>query len=215
MHPLRKKIPHTRTIMKDKIIAKASQMFMSLGFKSVTMDDIASEMGISKKTIYAHFSNKETIIAVVTDAIFEEVSDEINCISGLEKNPIEELYDIKKRVMEHMRNEKTSPWYQLQKYYPAIHQNIKNRQFNFMQECVVKNLLRGMEQQLYRENLDVQFVSRIYFNGVTGIKEENLFPPTMFEGQHLFEMYLEYHLRGIVTPNGRKILNTLIHSNQD
>lgn len=201
--------------MKDKIVKKASEMFMSLGFKSVTMDDIASEMGISKKTIYAHFSNKETIVAVVTDAIFEDISSEINCICSLEKNPIEELYDIKKCVMEHMRNEKTSPSYQLQKYYPAIFQNIKKRQFNFMQECVVKNLQRGLEHKLYRENLDVQFVSRIYFNGLTGIKENELFPTTMFEGRALYEMYLEYHLRGIVTPEGRKILNSLIQSNQD
>lgn len=201
--------------MKEKIIEKATEMFMTLGFKSVTMDDIAAEMGISKKTIYAHFSNKETIIAVTTDAIFEQVSHTINCIADLEKNPIEELYDIKKCVMDHMRNEKTSPNHQLQKYYPAIYQNIKSRQFNFMQECVVKNLQRGLELQLYRENIDVQFVSRIYFNGVTGIKEDALFPHTMFEGRALFDMYLEYHLRGIVTPKGRKILNELIHSNQD
>ncbi|RDK88288.1 TetR/AcrR family transcriptional regulator [Marinirhabdus gelatinilytica] len=201
--------------MKDKIIEKASEMFLTLGFKSVTMDDIASEMGISKKTIYAHFNNKETIIAVVTDSIFEEVSKDIDCICALEQNPIEEIYEIKKRVLEHMRNEKTSPWHQLQKYYPTIFQNIKNRQCSFMQECVVKNLHRGIEQGLFRNNIDVQFVSRIYFNGVTGIKDSNLFPISMFNGSHLYEMFLEYHLRGIVTPEGRKILNNLIHSNQD
>jgi AcrR family transcriptional regulator len=201
--------------MKEKIIQIASNMFMSLGFKSVTMDDIAAEMGISKKTIYAHFNNKETIIAVTTDAIFEQVSSKINCICDLEKNPIEEIYDIKKCVMEHMRDEKTSPWHQLQKYYPSIYKNIKTRQFNFMQQCVVKNLHRGLDQQLYRENIDVQFVSRIYFNGITGIKEEILFPAAMFNGGTLYEMYLEYHLRGIVTPKGRTILNTLIQSTQD
>jgi len=201
--------------MKEKIIEKASEMFMSLGFKSVTMDDIAAEMGISKKTIYTHFNNKETIIAVVTDAIFEKVSQDIDCICELDKNPIEETYDIKKRVMEHMRDEKQSPWHQLQKYYPVIYQNIKNRQFSFMQECVVKNLNKGIEQKLFRENIDVQFVARIYFNGVMGIKDNNLFPASMFAGSALYEMFLEYHLRGIVTPEGRKILNQLIHSNQD
>ena len=201
--------------MKDAIINKASEMFMTLGFKSVTMDDIAQEMGISKKTIYTHFNNKETIIAVVTDAVFEKVSHDINCICELKKNPIEETYEIKKRVMEHMRNEKTSPWFQLQKYYPAIYQNIKRRQFSFMQECVVNNLHRGIEQGLFRPNIDVQFVSRIYFNGVTGIKEESVFPSSMFEGRALYEMFLEYHLRGIVTTKGRNILNQLIDSNQD
>ena len=201
--------------MKKNIILKATELFMKLGFKSVTMDDIAKEMGISKKTIYSHFSNKETIIAVVTDHVFEIVCEDIDAICDLNQNPIQELYAIKKRVMQYMQKEKASPTYQLQKYYPAIYNNIKQRQFSYMQQCVVKNLNRGLEQDLYRQNIEVQFVARIYFNGITGIKEESLFPHTMYEGETLYEMYLEYHLRGIVTPKGRNILNQMIQSNQD
>jgi AcrR family transcriptional regulator len=201
--------------MKKNIILKATELFMKLGFKSVTMDDIAKEMGISKKTIYTHFNNKETIIGVVTDHVFETVCDDIDAICDLNQNPIQELYAIKKRVMQYMQKEKASPTYQLQKYYPAIYNNIKQRQFSYMQQCVVKNLNRGLEQDLYRQNIEVQFVARIYFNGITGIKEESLFPHTMYEGETLYEMYLEYHLRGIVTPKGRNILNQLIQSNQD
>ena len=201
--------------MKKNIILKATELFMKLGFKSVTMDDIAKEMGISKKTIYSHFSNKETVIAVVTDHVFEIVCEDIDAICDLNQNPIQELYAIKKRVMQYMQKEKASPTYQLQKYYPAIYNNIKQRQFSYMQQCVVKNLNRGLEQDLYRQNIEVQFVARIYFNGITGIKEESLFPHTMYEGETLYEMYLEYHLRGIVTPKGRNILNQMIQSNQD
>jgi len=193
----------------------ATELFMKLGFKSVTMDDIAKEMGISKKTIYTHFNNKETIIGVVTDHVFETVCHDIDAICDLNQNPIQELYAIKKRVMQYMQKEKASPTYQLQKYYPAIYNNIKQRQFSYMQQCVVKNLNRGLEQDLYRQNIEVQFVARIYFNGITGIKEESLFPHTMYEGETLYEMYLEYHLRGIVTPKGRNILNQMIQSNQD
>jgi len=201
--------------MKKNIILKATELFMKLGFKSVTMDDIAKEMGISKKTIYTHFNNKETIIGVVTDHVFETVCHDIDAICDLNQNPIQELYAIKKRVMQYMQKEKASPTYQLQKYYPTIYNNIKQRQFSYMQQCVVKNLHRGLEQDLYRKNIEVQFVARIYFNGITGIKEESLFPHTMFEGETLYEMYLEYHLRGIVTPKGRNILKKLIQSNQD
>tara|TARA_B110000003_G_scaffold264818_1_gene290000 strand:- start:709 stop:1314 length:606 start_codon:yes stop_codon:yes gene_type:complete len=201
--------------MKKNIILKATELFMKLGFKSVTMDDIAKEMGISKKTIYIHFSNKETVVAVVTDHVFEVVCEDIDAICDLGQNPIEELYAIKKRVMQYMQKEKASPWYQLQKYYPSIYDNIKKRQFGYMQQCVVKNLNKGLDQDLYRKNIEVQFVARIYFNGITGIKEESLFPHTMYEGETLYEMYLEYHLRGIVTPKGRNILNQLIQSNQD
>ena len=201
--------------MKEKIVKKAEELFLTLGFKSITMDDIANAMGISKKTIYTHFNNKETIIGVVTDHVFETVCEDIDAICDLNQNPIQELYAIKKRVMQYMQKEKASPTYQLQKYYPAIYNNIKQRQFSYMQQCVVKNLNRGLEQDLYRQNIEVQFVARIYFNGITGIKEESLFPHTMYEGETLYEMYLEYHLRGIVTPKGRNILNQMIQSNQD
>jgi AcrR family transcriptional regulator len=188
---------------------------MTLGFKSVTMDDIANEMGISKKTIYTHFNNKQTIVTVVTNHVFEAVCYDIDHICTLNKNPIEEIYEIKKRVMEYMQKEQASPWFQLQKYYPTIYGNIKERQFGFMQECVVNNILKGLELGLYRSNIDVQFVARIYFNGITGIKDNNLFPTTMFNAEDLYEMYLEYHLRGIVTPAGRKKLNQLIETQQD
>ena len=201
--------------MRENIILKSEELFLSLGFKSVTMDDIANAIGISKKTIYTHFNNKETIIGVVTDHVFETVCHDIDAICDLNQNPIQELYAIKKRVMQYMQKEKASPTYQLQKYYPAIYNNIKQRQFSYMQQCVVKNLNRGLEQDLYRQNIEVQFVARIYFNGITGIKEESLFPHTMYEGETLYEMYLEYHLRGIVTPKGRNILNQMIQSNQD
>jgi len=204
-----------KLIMKQKIIQKATELFLNLGFKSVTMDDIAAKMGISKKTIYIHFSNKKDIVAVVTDSIFEQVSSDIDKICALEQNPIEEIYEIKKRVIHHMRNEKASPWYQLEKYYPKIYNSIKKRQFNYMQNCVITNLNRGLKEGLFRENINVQFVARIYFNGVTTIKDEELFPITMFGGNALFEMFLEYHLRGIVTPKGRKILNHIIQSNQE
>ncbi|GAB5401111.1 MAG: TetR/AcrR family transcriptional regulator [Aureisphaera sp.] len=178
------------------------------------MDDIAQSMAISKKTIYSHFANKEAIVAVVVDNLFEEVSHGIDCICDLKLNPIEEIYEIKKLVMHHMRNEKSSPWYQLRKYYPKIHDSVKKRQFNYMQECVVDNLNRGLDQGLFRENIDVQFVSRIYFVGVSGIKDDDLFPTSMFDPSELYGMFLEYHLRGIVTPKGREILNKIIHSNQ-
>jgi len=201
--------------MKNKILHTATDLFLNQGFKSVTMDDIAQHMAISKKTIYSHFNNKESIVDAVTDVIFENVSCGIDTICEQDHNPIEEVYEIKKLVMHHMRNEKTSPWYQLQKYYPKTYASIKKRQFTYMQQCVTDNLRRGLELGLFRNNIDVEFVSRIYFMGVTGIKDNQLFPNEMFDGETLYEQFLEYHLRGIVTPKGRKILNNIIHSTID
>ncbi|WP_396602350.1 TetR/AcrR family transcriptional regulator [Algibacter sp. R77976] len=200
--------------MREKITHKAAEMFLTLGFKSVTMDDIAHELGISKKTIYVHFKNKIKLVEAVTFEVFESISEGIDGICNTSLNPIEELYDIKMFVMQHLKGEKTSPQYQLKKYYPKIYDVLKFKQFEKMQDCVKKSLQKGIDTGLFRSNIDVEFISRMYFNGMTGIKDERLFPHEMFTINYLMESYLEYHLRAIVTENGIQILNKFITSNQ-
>ena len=201
--------------MKEKIIQKATEMFLNLGFKSITMDDLAHELGISKKTIYSHFKNKTDLVQQSAMSMTDFITCGIDDIVALEKNPIEELYEIKRFVMVHLKDEKSSPLYQLQKYYPKIYTSLKEVQFECTHRCVVKNVKRGMEMGIYRDNLNVEFVSRIYFTGITVIKDNNMFPTEMFSKPDLWDYYLEYHLRGIVTPKGRKILNSIINSNQE
>jgi len=201
-------------IMREKIILKSTELFLNLGFKSVTMDDIASEMGISKKTIYVHFPNKTKLVEVTTMHLFELISHGIDCICELNKSPIEELYDIKRFVMDHLKDEKSSPQYQLKKYYPKIYATLKQKQFEVMHECVNENLSRGINQGIYRETINIEFITRIYFNSMLAIKDADLFPLKIFSMNMLLENYLEYHLRGICTENGVKILNQFITKNQ-
>jgi AcrR family transcriptional regulator len=196
--------------MKDKIVHKAADMFLQLGFKSVTMDDIAHELGISKKTIYNFFSNKTALVRETVLTVFSQISCGIDQICSLEKDPIEELYEIKKLVMQHLKDEQSSPQHQLQRYYPEVHATLKSMHYDKLSSCTLRNLERGMAMGLYRKNLDIEFISRIYFNGVQGIKDENLFPAHQFPKGPLYETYLEYHIRGIVTKEGLKSLKKFI-----
>ncbi|MFL1894185.1 TetR/AcrR family transcriptional regulator [Aquimarina sp. 2-A2] len=196
--------------MKEKIIEKANEMFLTLGFKSVTMDDLASEMGISKKTIYAHFENKTKLVEATTEHLFCCICDGIDGILHEKNEPIEELYEIKAFVMKHLKNEQASPQYQLNKYYPKIYNALKLKQFEVMQECVIENLKRGMQKGVFRDTIDVEIISRLYFIGMSGIKDQNMFPAQQFPMPNLMEDYLEYHIRGIATDMGLNILNNLI-----
>ena len=171
-------------------------------------------MGISKKTIYAHFPNKTKLVAECTLHVFHRISEAIEKICSMNKNPIEELYEIKKHMMVHLKNEKSSPQYQLQKYYPQIYDTLRNMQYEVMRECVLENLNKGIEMGIYRENLNIAFVSRIYSSSAMSIKNIDVFPQDIFPMTELMDNYLEYHLRGIVTPKGRTILNKIINSNQ-
>ena len=200
--------------MREKIIHKASELFLTLGFKSVTMDDIANEMGISKKTIYVHFSNKTKLVEAVTFHLFDSISCGIDEICDNAPNPIEELYSIKMYVMKHLKNERTSPQYQLKKYYPQIYAQLKFKQFEKMHSSVEDSLQQGVDTGVFRNTIDVDFISRMYFTGMTGIKDNMFFPPEHYQMEYLMESYLEYHLRAIVTEKGFKILNQFITKNQ-
>ena len=115
-------------------------------------------------------------------------------------------------VMEHLKDEKSSPQYQLQKYYPKIFKTLKNKQFEVMQECVTDNLNRGMELELYRKTLDINFISRIYFHCMSILKDNELFPLKHFSMNTLMDNYLEYHLRGICTEKGLLTLTKFINN---
>jgi AcrR family transcriptional regulator len=199
--------------MENKIIEKATEMYLTLGFKSVTMDDIASEMGISKKTIYHHFENKTDLVKAVTLNLFETISCGIDEIMTLDKNPIEELFVIKDFVMKNLKNESTSPIYQLQKYYPQIHKTLMSRQFEKMGDCVIDNLRKGIEQGLFRHDIKLELIGRFYFAGMTSIKDAELFNPIQFSTKEVQETYLEYHLRGITTEKGVAVLEQIIKKN--
>ena len=200
--------------MKEKILDIATDLFLSYGFKSVTMDDIAYKMGISKKTIYQHYPNKTKLVEATTMHTFETINSGIDSICELKKNPIEEIYDIKQFVMDHLKDEKSSPQYQLQKYYPKIFATLKTKQFEVMLACVSENLNRGIQLGLYRETMNVEFISKIYFAGVMSIKDNDFFSPQKLSKKTLMEYFLEYHLRGICTSKGLEKLNTIIDKKQ-
>lgn len=200
--------------MKNKIVEKATELFLKLGFKSVTMDDIANEMAISKKTIYTHFKNKTALVKECTCNVMHSITDGIDEIRSQNENPIKELFEIKKFVMYKIEDEHSSPQFQLQKYYPEISGSLKASHFEKMMEYTRNNLRRGIEQGLYRSNLDIEFIARLYFLGIHGIKDQNLFPLEKFSIKFVNEEYLEYHLRGIVTSEGFNTLNKFIKAHQ-
>ena len=199
--------------MKEKILNKAAEKFLNLGVKSVTMDEIATELGISKKTIYAHYSTKTKLVEATALYVFEKISAGIEEIREEQNDPIEEMYAIKNFAFKHLKDEKSSPQFQLQKYYPKIFDTIRTRQQQVMEDQIKANLKRGMAGGLYRRDLPVDFTSRIYFVGMIGIKDRDLFPESDYSTAELIEKHLEYHLRAIVTDKGRALLNNLLKSN--
>jgi AcrR family transcriptional regulator len=185
--------------MKDKIINKAKEMFLKLGFKSITMDDIACEMCISKKTIYKYFSNKDILIEESIDLVHKEVKETMDAIISKNYNAIEENFEIKRMFREMFKSAESSPIYQLKKHYPDIYNKVLNIQVNICEDCFRKNILKGIKEGLYRENLDVENYVKFYYTLIFTINEN-----TMLEKEsHELELKaLEYHIRAMATLAG-------------
>lgn len=193
----------------EKILSTCAEMFLTLGFKSVTMDDITQKLGISKKTLYTHFPNKEALVNACVFYFFDYVTGEIRKITEKTSTPIEELYEIKLFMMQLIKNEKISPQFQLKKFYPEIFKALQEKQMAFMVERMSNSLEKGVALGLFRSSLNVPLVARLYFNGMMGIKDQRLFPAELFQHSQLMADYLEYHLRAICTEKGIAIYNTI------
>ena len=185
--------------MKEKIIQKATDMFLKLGFKSVTMDDIASEMCISKKTIYKYFCQKEALINESTDAFHDELNNGIQKIIDTGYNAIHENFEIRKMFKDMMRATVTSPLYQLKKHYPDIYFKVANRSTNDCKSIFEINIAKGISEGLYRTETNIEAAVFFYYTLIFSINENTI---SEKEAKRLELLALEYHIRAIATPLG-------------
>lgn len=192
--------------MRGKIIDKAGDMFLKFGFKSVTMDDIAAEMGISKKTIYKYFDNKDHLVDDTTMFVQKTIDSVITEIMQRGYNAIEENFAIKNVFKNMFKNAKTSPMFQLKKYYPETFTKLMANEIFTFSECVMNNLEKGINEKIYRDNIDKEIVMKFYFILVFGVHESELFDSSLSEVVKAEIKVLEYHTRAIATLYGHTIL---------
>ena len=188
-----------RERMKEKIINKAKEMFLKLGFKSITMDDIACEMCISKKTIYKYFSNKDVLIEESVEMVHKEIHETIDKIVAQNFNAIEENFEIKRMFKEMFKSAESSPIYQLKKHYPEVYAKALTSQIEVCETCFRNNILKGINEGLYRENLDVDNYVKFYYTLIFNINEN---PASGIEAEELELKALEYHIRAMATLAG-------------
>lgn len=195
--------------MKDKIIAKASDLFLKLGFKSVTMDDIAGEMCISKKTIYKYFCNKEVLIEESTTMVHKAVHESIDTIVDFNHNAIEENFQIRRMFKEMFKAGESSPVYQLKKHYPEIYDKVMSREINECNMVFKQNIEKGIQQGLYRKDVAIDTYVEFYYTLVFSINGNVMFEK---EANELELQALEYHIRAMATPEGIIELEKQIHN---
>lgn len=203
--------------MKEIILKKSLELFTKNGFKSVTMDEIANELGISKKTIYQYFSSKNTLVEATVDFVFDSAIAKIKDLAGSCETPIHEHFEMKNCLGDLFgQNIEASAIYQFNKYYPKLAERIQKKKHENYDFTILRNLRQGVEQGYYRKDLDIDFVGKIFFASSTAFFSDEMFV-NLHSTQSIDELnykFLEYHLRGIVTPKGLEILEQLLKNHQ-
>ncbi|WP_394907418.1 TetR/AcrR family transcriptional regulator [uncultured Mesonia sp.] len=199
--------------MKDKILKTATDLFLSFGFKNVTMDEIAQNLAISKKTIYTYYTNKNELVNSCSHYLFCQISTGINAILDQNLNAIDEMIAIHQFIINSLREEKTSVQYQLNRYYPSVYKSLKEKKSKKMLLVIQNNLEKGKESGCYREDLNPKMVAEFYRTLIEGIRNnKNLLTDNLSINTIIYN-FLDYHLRAIVSPLGLKHLKSLKTSN--
>lgn len=184
------------------IVAESAKLYLKYGIRSVTMDDVARELAISKKTIYKYVENKSELVHRSVQYIFEQVSSAMQEVSATSDNAIDELFNIDSKIEEFLKPQQTSAKFQLKKYYPASWKWLENAQRSTIVNQTRTNVENGMAQGLYRSDLNPEYVSYMYFGRMMALNDEELVPTAMCESPDFAREHLIYHIHGIASEKG-------------
>lgn len=184
------------------IINGALGMFNKFGLRSVTMDDVARELGISKKTIYKYFENKADLIQKAVQTVHDSIQATLMEIHGNSTNPIDELIEIDSVVCKIMKGHNPSLRYQLQKYYPKTYSYLYEGRHSLIHKMIKENIEMGQKGGWYREDASKEVISFLYCAKVDTIPDEEQEVFASFDMPFIMNQALMYHIRGIASAKG-------------
>lgn len=190
--------------MEDLILEKATQLFLSRGFKTVTMDELATELAISKKTIYQHYSSKPELIEKCLAAINIMILDALKEAIKQNKTAIEEIIAASNSVAKICEMNTFDSLYQLKRYYPKIEQKQRAMHRKNYISIIEQNLLKGIKEGVYKADIDIEFVARLHIISMTSLHDHDYYDPKKFNHQELHDLYQLHHMRAITTEKGMK-----------
>tara|TARA_R110001592_G_scaffold246840_4_gene508845 strand:- start:1058 stop:1651 length:594 start_codon:yes stop_codon:yes gene_type:complete len=186
-------------ITKAELLKHSIAKFTQCGSKHVTLDDLASSLGISKKTIYSFFKNKEDLVTSSLESLINEYKEDINrVVNSNGKDPILSVILIYQRGFEYLKYFKPSFLFDLEKYYPKANKIYTDFIKELSNSIVLDLLKKGKELGDIRKDINVELVVKIYFFRIDNLvfKKDNLFES--YSEQELFKHLVIYNLKGII-----------------
>ncbi len=191
----------------EKILKTSLELFFKYGIKHVTMDDIAKELGMSKKTIYQFYKGKDDLVNQLCGIELKEQENQFDEMNKTAKDPIHEIMLISDKMRLMMQNINPMFFLDLQKFYPAAFQRFQSFKENCAYRNILINIKRGIEQGVYRSDLDAEFVSRLRLAQIDMLMFGNYFSYEKISFAATHALVLDMFVFGICTVKGHKLFN--------
>ena len=193
--------------MQDRILNKARELMFQTGVKHVTMDDLATQLGISKKTIYQYFKDKDALVSSVVE--FELANHALICNQSMQAadNAVHEIFLLMTVIQEMFNRMNPLALFEIEKYYPLAFEKIKNHKDDFIFSMISKNLEKGIAEGLYRKDVDVTILSKYRLETSLIPFNIHVFHPSKFDMLKVNLQIIEHFVYGVATLEGHKLMD--------
>jgi AcrR family transcriptional regulator len=198
------------TEQQEKWLRRIAELFMRLGIKSLTMDDVARELGISKKTLYQFVESKDDLVNKVIESHLNVECARSEEVAGAAKDALDEMLTVIKENIGDMQRMKANIVFELQKYHRDAWELLQEYQRGFLYKVVRDNLERGVREGYYRDDFDADIAAKLHLVQSFAIFDETWFPKPPYSSETLFKEAVMLYLQSILSEKGRQALKAKI-----
>ncbi len=199
--------------IKEKILHGAIGLFMKYGLRSISMDDIARHLSVSKKTLYQHFADKEDLITLVMETHIEINKKQYEAITENASNAIDELAQISVCLRKDMSETNPSVLFDLEKFHPKAWTVWLNHKNKYIRESVVRNIKQGIEEGYYRTEVHPEIIATVRIEQISIGFDENIFPRNHYALTEVQSQMFDHFVYGLCTEKGKKLYQKYKESN--
>jgi len=192
--------------VKERILEKATDLFMRYGIRSITMDEIAAQLAISKKTIYQFFTDKDEIVEAVVNQEIHKNEEECEYFKQNSENALHEIFLAVDEMEKMMKSMNPLIMYDLEKHHPKSYKKFRNHKYQYMYSMIKNNLERGIQEENYRSDLNVDITARHRIESAFMSFNQDVFPHSRYKISELCYELVMLYLYSITTSKGKKII---------
>jgi AcrR family transcriptional regulator len=194
--------------MKSRILEKGTELFFRYGVKTVTMDAIAAELGISKKTIYQHFPDKESMVCEVVKCFTEQDAVKWDELDKRYSNVIEKMFKSFEMVKDMLVTMNPRLLFEIQKYFPAAFKLFKNHGENYIHKNLIADFKKGAQFGYFRNDIDFELLARLRMAEVDLAFNPDFYPNNKLSLYETQLTLMDIFMRGILTEKGLTLYNS-------